>query len=92
MPEPERRDRLKEVEAIHRRILARLDASDKRAAEREKRWRERREKHRAELRVMGFREVSSKQMLAAVKRLSDRVDRFVESLEAKRKTRSRRSK
>ena len=81
MPETERRDRLKEVERIHRAILARMDQSDRRAEEREKE----RKKRRAELRAAGFKEVSSKEMLAAVKRLSDRVDRMLRKRETKSK-------
>ena len=91
MAETRRQDPLKEVERIHRRILARMDRSDKRAAEREKQWKERRQKRRAELRASGFREVSSRQLLAAVKRLSDRVDRILKAREAKRKTRKKRT-
>lgn len=88
MGEMERQDRLKEVEKIHRRILARMDRSDKRAAARATR----REKQRAQLRAAGFREVSSRQLLAAVKKLSDRVDRVLLKVwEAKRKRRKKRT-
>ena len=36
MPETERRDRLQEIEEMQRAILARMDESDRRAAQRER--------------------------------------------------------
>jgi hypothetical protein len=51
--EAERQDPLREVEEIHRRILARLDESDRKAAAREKEREKQREELRARLAVHG---------------------------------------
>ena len=74
MPETERRDRLKEVEEIQRRILARLDASDKRAAERENPVAER----NAEPRLNAEQE-------AWLKKWNETLDKFFEILEDMRR-------
>ena len=69
----------REIEELHRTILARMDASDRRAAERGKQRKKRRAELRAKLRAYGLREVSSEELLASVKRLSDTVDRVLDA-------------
>jgi len=69
----------REIEELHRTILARMDASDRRAAERGKQRKKRRAELRAKLRAYGLREVSSEELLASVKRLSDTVDRVLQA-------------
>ena len=79
MAEAQWQKRHREIDEIHRTIQARLDASDRRVAEREKREPARREARRARLAAYGLREVSSDELLASVKRLSDAVDRALEA-------------
>ena len=99
MAEAEGQWRHRAIDELHRTILARMDASDRRAAEREKQreqqraagstWdfagsssaehEKRREELRAKLAAYGLREVSSDEMLASVKRLSDTVVRVLEA-------------
>lgn len=72
-------ERFNEIHRLHRDIQARLDDSERRAAEREKEQEERREALRARLAAYGLREVSSDELLASFKRLSDTVDRVLEA-------------
>ena len=99
MAEAEWQKRHREIDELHRTILARMDESDRRAAEREKQreqrleveptWafldnsaaehEKRQEELRARLHAAGLREVSSDELLASVKRLSDTVDRVLQA-------------
>ena len=100
MAEAEWQKRHREIDELHRTILARMDESDRRAAEREKQreqqraagstWdlaggnaehEKRREDLRAKLHAAGLREISSDELLAAVKRVSENVDGFLQRKE-----------
>ena len=74
------------IEEIQRGILARMDESDRRAAEREK---EGGQQLAERLAQYGLRPVTQEEMLASFKRFSDTVDRVLQAREAKRKKRRR---
>ena len=90
MPEMEWRERLNEIEELHRAILARMDQSEQRAAAREKERAERRTAQEARV-CLGAHEdeeaakldTSSEAMRATTKRWLETMDRFFQVLESK---------
>jgi hypothetical protein len=75
----EANERFTEIHRLHQEIQARLDERERRDAQREKEREERRAALRAKLAAYGLREVSSDELLASFKRLSDTMDKVLEA-------------